>query len=345
MSELFKKVLLERTRFEQPGRVLPGRADASLGKYSVFITALREMADTGPSASVRGKIAAILVDTHDHLEQLPDREAFNKVSELSQDASYQIQNAIAERQLLNPFPGSTWDYYRMPKKGIGYSPTLYHMGHIARYWDNNLFGIPNRPGPLSSMLVLGTLGALAGRGGAWAADKVQGKKNNFRRNLWTALGGAAGMIPGLAYAGLNSLSGEPTWTGAALNTPIRNKESKQLPVDLAKYSGAFTPQQMRDMLEDPYVANRLPPLIAPATMGLVEGAQNLPGRRSDLPIVTPGDIAQMAIGMGSGYFSGMVVGKALGGLLGVSDSTQQVLRRSGAAAGLLKSVVPLAFGQ
>ena len=51
------------------------------------------------------------------------------------------------------------------------------------------------------------------------------------------------------------------------------------------------------------------------------------------------------MGMGSGYVSGMLVGKALGALAGLKPHAQKQLQQAGTWAGFLTNVVPLAFGQ
>jgi hypothetical protein len=49
--------------------------------------------------------------------------------------------------------------------------------------------------------------------------------------------------------------------------------------------------------------------------------------------------------MGSGYVSGLVVGKTLGALAGLKPEAQQSLQQAGTWAGLLTNVVPMAFGR
>jgi hypothetical protein len=75
----------------------------------------------------------------------------------------------------------------------------------------------------------------------------------------------------------------------------------------------------------------------------VAGAANLPGKRNN-GFVTPVDVGRMAAGMGSGYLSGMLVGKALGILTGMPQSMQDVLKQTGMYAGIIKNIVPIAFG-
>lgn len=344
MDTYAKRLLKLKMRRGELGETLASKF-ASADRISESVDRIRQIASMRPESPVASKMAAVLVSAHDYLESLPLVDGFKKVAEVTSNALDEMRALLAERQLMHNPTMLPYRYPELMYQGMGYSPTLYHAGRIARLWDDKLMGIPNRPGPLSSMLLLGTAGALAGRGAGMAADKVQGRRNQFRRNLYTVGGAALGVLPGLAYAGFNALSGKPAFTSAVLDnpSPLAQKQSRVY-ADLSKIATAFTPMQFQALLDDPDVANRMPPMISAAAQGFMAGAQRLPGRRSDLPIITPLDVAQMAVGLGTGYASGLFVGKALGGLFGLSDSSQQVLRRSGAAAGLLKSVIPIAYG-
>jgi hypothetical protein len=59
--------------------------------------------------------------------------------------------------------------------------------------------------------------------------------------------------------------------------------------------------------------------------------------------VTPGQMGALSVGMGSGYLSGALVGKALGALMGVPVKTQDRLKSTGMWAGAVKNLVPLLF--
>jgi hypothetical protein len=56
------------------------------------------------------------------------------------------------------------------------------------------------------------------------------------------------------------------------------------------------------------------------------------------------DMGRMAAGMGSGYLSGALVGKGLGLLFGMPESTQERLKETGMFAGVISNLVPVAFG-
>ena len=81
--------------------------------------------------------------------------------------------------------------------------------------------------------------------------------------------------------------------------------------------------------------------IRSATTGLVDSASAL---RRGARLVSPADIGRVAVGMGSGYASGLLVGKTLGALAGLRPESQKKLQQAGTWAGLLTNLVPLAFG-
>jgi hypothetical protein len=226
-----------------------------------------------------------------------------------------------------------------------YSKLVDQLGIVSQIWPGKTFGIPNRPGPLSSMLVLGSLGAATGN----VAGRVLGRSPlvDRRRAIRNSslIGGALGMLPGLAYMGMNYAADKPVISGRVMDLPYL-PGVKHSYVDPLMFSrpDLIPVERMQQMIwEDPQVAGRLPVSVAAATSALVEGASRQ--RPRAFPYVTPTEIARMAMGMGAGYTSGMLTGKALGALFGVSDQSQQVLRNTGAAAGIIKTFVPMAFGR
>jgi hypothetical protein len=94
---------------------------------------------------------------------------------------------------------------------------------------------------------------------------------------------------------------------------------------------------------DPRVRNRLDPAMRAAATGLITSSAHLPGKRSTR-FVTPMDVGRMAAGMGSGYISGALVGKALGVMMGMPKDTQNKLKNTGMFAGIVANMVPIAFG-
>jgi len=93
----------------------------------------------------------------------------------------------------------------------------------------------------------------------------------------------------------------------------------------------------RVVWEDPLT----PVPIRAATVGLTEGASQLQGGS---PLVSPLDIARLAVGMGSGSLSGLLTGRVIGALAGLTPQAQDQLQQAGIWSGLLRTVIPQAYG-
>ena len=257
------------------------------------------------------------------------------------------------------------------------SPVLSELAKLWQIKPGKMFGaIPNYPGPLSSMLVGGMAGAGLGYGAGYLGEKLlpeRWERGKLRRTL-AMLGGGLGAAPGAAYMGLNAMSGHPlnhAGIGAGYKPPPRpdiwqppeipdmgpdapfwgGRAGKQVQASVkeafntgAAYIPAIDVNEMNQVVwGDPRVARRLDPPMQAAATGLVTGAAHLPGRHQT-KFVTPMDIGRMAAGMGSGYVSGLLVGKALGTMMGMPKDTQDTLKQTGMWAGVLANIVPKAFG-
>mgnify|MGYP001255415086 CR=1 FL=1 len=105
----------------------------------------------------------------------------------------------------------------------------------------------------------------------------------------------------------------------------------------------------QDLWLDPRVRRTLPAEVAAAASGVVEGAwydQQQRGAmrgRGGARLVYPADLARISAGMGSGYLSGALVGKALGALLGMPSETQDRLKQVGLWSGVVANVLPMLF--
>lgn len=98
----------------------------------------------------------------------------------------------------------------------------------------------------------------------------------------------------------------------------------------------------RAIWTDPRVADRLPMstrVLADAATRMADAAGNASG------FVTPAEMGRLALGMGQGWLSGALVGRALGALTGLSESAQQRLRDMGTYAGAIKVLIPRLFGR
>ena len=264
----------------------------------------------------------------------------------------------------------------------GYSPWLDQLGQSMNLWRGQYaFGIPNHPSPLTSMLVTGMGGLGLGYGLGALGEQIlpeKWKRNRLRRTM-ALLGAAAGMVPGATWGLVNTASGRPfnsnelfqervmppppkPFSHPGLDKVMERLEQDpnfledfQSPGDKVVKTSAITSGLMRpplidveqftwDIYNDPRVAGPLTMPEQAAAAGVMAGAANLPGKLPGSRFVTPMDIGRMAAGMGSGYVSGALAGKALGVLAGMPDSTQNLLKNTGMWVGVLKNVLPIIFG-
>jgi hypothetical protein len=229
------------------------------------------------------------------------------------------------------------------------------------------FGGPN---PLTAMLLTGAAGAGLGYVGSKAMNAFTPNKyidDKKRARNWAMIGGMLGLgIPGYLYArpalqldGWPGMLGEPPLGPEGVperrGYPTPSRPSATPEPELAKLSqvdpilkkcaedagATFAPIVPVDAFNNVLINDQyLPPSLKAATMGLTTAAQL---SRGGAAMISPADIGRVAISMGSGWLAGMLVGKTLGALAGVRPEVQQTLQRTGAMAGLIKSVVPLVF--
>lgn len=242
-------------------------------------------------------------------------------------------------------------------KGLGYRPGI----------------IPGAPSPIISGLASGLLGAGIGYGTGWLGEKLmpdKWKKGRLSRTL-AIMGGLAGAAPSAVWMANNVSQGLPFYSGEAMETPAidtsymgetektmrgmnpypaagkdwESKYFKQSAFGRTGYAGEFPPIDVSafgaTIWDDPRVANRLTPATKAVASGIVTGASAL---RGGARFVTPMDIARVAAGMGSGYVSGALVGKALGVLVGMPSATQNRLKNVGLWSGVVANLVPMLFG-
>ena len=238
------------------------------------------------------------------------------------------------------------------------------MGFIKSPWSEAM-NIPGYPGPIAGTLAGGILGAGLGYGAGWLGEKLmpnQWEKNRLRRTL-ALTGGLAGAVPGAAWMTTNVLGGHPWYSThmtkgelpkmpAPPKTPTASEKQALFgrPGGYPGYNTGMSTGAMgvplddlsNSIYRDPRVSNRLSPQQQVATTGLMESAYA--ARGGGPRIVTPVDVAKITAGMGSGYLSGLVVGKALGALTGMPPKTQDRLKDTGMWAGVIANLVPLAFG-
>lgn len=262
-----------------------------------------------------------------------------------------------------------------------YSPTLRGAASLGG-WTPDLLGVlPGVPSPLAATLASGALGAGLGYGTGWVAEKFLPEKwerNRLRRTL-AVMGGLAGAAPGALWGYVNLKEHGPA--GLVKGWPLHERKTYDTEIPLRQAgppkvieqdieldplvkeaianpnpftdwgpgeSGAFPPpidaEKLVQTIYTPPVSQQLPPETQAATAGLVVGAGHHQTGGEYMPrLVSPLAVGRMSAGMGSGWLSGLLVGKVLGALTGMPDSAQARLRSTGLWAGAIANMVPLAF--
>jgi hypothetical protein len=232
---------------------------------------------------------------------------------------------------------------------------LERLGEFINLWPGEYpGGVPNHPGTLQSMLVGGLAGGALGYGTGLLAEHLMPdtwKKERTRRT-GAILGALAGISPGLIQGGMSAGVGGSFWQPEIFQDRKQAEDARdsirESFIKTSRYGFGYSPvsvQQFNDTVwNDPRVADRLSLPMQAAASGLVMGAARLPGKRQGTKLITPMDMGRMAAGMGSGYLSGALVGKGLGLLFGMPESTQERLKETGMFAGVISNLVPVAFG-
>ncbi len=206
-------------------------------------------------------------------------------------------------------------------------------------WAGSLVGGPN---PLTRTLTGATLGAMLGYGsgrlgGALLPDKYIDEEATGRR--WGVLGGLLGGL-GAGYTFGRPAMAQHGWQGLLKRSDV-NAADYQEALKFASSTGAFAPRIPVDSWNRTVWARpEIPSDVKAMSTGLVSAASNAHGGAR---LVSPFDVGRIAIGMGSGAVSGMLVGKTLGALAGLTPPAQDAIFRTGVGAGLLTNVVPMVF--
>ena len=121
--------------------------------------------------------------------------------------------------------------------------------------------------------------------------------------------------------------------------PSIEEDFEKIGIDFSH--NAFVPQIPVNQFNN-FVMNdpNTPRPIQAATAGLTTAASM---SRGGVNLVSPFDVGKIAVGMGSGLVSGMLVGKTLGALAGLTPVAQEKIQNAGVMAGMLTNVVPMAF--
>lgn len=264
-----------------------------------------------------------------------------------------VKEALSEKQVRFP--------YSKTRVKIAESPAL----NTTLQWLNYIpgkfpWGQQNFASPLAATLTSGLLGAGLGYGTGWLAEKLFPERwdRNRIRTIGAVLGGLAGATPGAIWMGLNASRGksvlDPTpftpYDARGYRPPETTMTGDPKPMDkISSYGLEGAPPVQVDEFNrviwgESTVANRLNPQTRIAASAALDAAQRLPGGMG-AGLVTPSQMARLAWGMGTGYGSGMLVGKVLGMLTGMPQDTQDLLKQTGMYAGLVNAAVPKLFGQ
>lgn len=214
------------------------------------------------------------------------------------------------------------------------------------------------------MVAGGMLGAGLGYGAGWLGEKIlpeEWQRQRLRRSL-AVLGGLAGVVPGGLWGATNLGIGRRFNDPAVFNVEVPpnrpssypsvsaslfGKESRSLSVGFQFEQWPEQPTQAYipvegaiQSLRDPRVIQQLSAPLRAVTSAVVQGAAHL---NNGARFITPMDMGKVTLGMGSGYLSGLIVGKVLGALTGMPATTQNRLKSTGMWAGLLANVAPMMF--
>lgn len=194
------------------------------------------------------------------------------------------------------------------------------------------------PRPLTNLLIGAGLGSLGGYGiGRLAEEFLPEKyfKEKGLRNRGALLGGLlGGAFP--MYQAFDNV--RETGRLGSITEAWPPKQACELTKEAFE---PFNPTIHRSQFSQ-YVFgdDNTPPALQAATAGLVEAASAVSGRE----FVSPFDVARVAAGAGTGLVSGLIAGKALGVLAGLSPEARNGIQRIGMWSGILNSVIPPALG-
>lgn len=199
--------------------------------------------------------------------------------------------------------------------------------------------LPSGPGQLQSLLagtaLLGAGGYLGGKALSYVLPEGYG---DSLPTTGLVLGGALGAAAPIGIGISNLKRGRPFLD----NTLYNNfKAASSFGRDLPDVPPAFhAPTALRLLENDPYLKRQM----SAQTAGSLAGAIAVAQQQASSPFLTTADMGRVAIGLGSGYAQGTLVGNILNTVFGIPQEAQTILRQTGAAAGALNAATPLLFG-
>ena len=240
---------------------------------------------------------------------------------------------------LGDYPDVTNEPWVRVKQALTVGEVLSPIGPLINQTPFS-FDTAGGPRPVASMLAGGLVGAGLGYAGGRLAEYLM--PGTFTpgaaKTRAALLGGLMGATPGALGMGLNHLEGKSVFDKAASwrKTCSLILQDLELPDVLKFAANIFRPvidvaQFNNAIWQDPFS----PQSTQAVASGLVYGA----GVSKNSPIVSPMDVARMAVGMGTGYASATLVGKTFGALAGLSPDAQRALQTAGIWSGIVKTVM------
>jgi len=210
----------------------------------------------------------------------------------------------------------------------------WRAGDLNSHWGG--------PRPVTNLLIGSALGAAGGWGLGRLAEQFLPEryfdKDAVRRRAML-LGAAAGALPP-AWQATHNIRATGDLSSVFDQWPPQTKAG----ADAWNRGGQdlFDPIIHRDQFNQAVWADPFtPPRLQAATSGLVEGASAI---RGGSDYVSPFDVARIAMGAGAGLVSGVIAGKALGMLAGLTPEAQRKIQDVGLWSGTIKSVIPQVLG-
>lgn len=204
----------------------------------------------------------------------------------------------------------------------------WRAGPINAYWGG--------PRPVTNTLIGAALGAGLGFAGGAVADALAPDdvlEPSALKKRFALLGAALGGAPGLIQAYQNLRANKTpfdTVDHIAEDLKFREKQSVDLFSPLIP-ANRFAAQLMAD--------DFTPAHLKSTAAGMIQAASASTGSSW----VSPWDVARIAFATGAGAASGILVGKTLGALAGLSPQAQKSLQTTGWWSGLIKATVPRAL--
>lgn len=267
---------------------------------------------------------------------------------------------LAASLLDEPYEGDIWaspetgklayeamgdcpDYLNEPwvrvKSATTVSEVMSPLGQVFGYTEGPLNEWYGGPRPVASALAGGLLTAGLGYAGGHMLERLVPKMftPGAAKKRLALLGGALGAAPGVMGMALNSAEGRSVFDKAANLQKAAKLICNSEPPEFFKYSHNFIFRPIIDVtrFNDTIWNDPFSPVPGKAiASGLVYGA----GTATNSNVVSPMDVTRMAVGMGTGYASATLMGKAFGVLAGISPEAQQAMQAAGVWGGIMKTV-------